>query len=376
MQKLIYLTSLVLSLVSSARADIFVDVDGLKASFKPQYGWSMQQLTEDGQGYMEIASGNETVISVRLNGSPTWSGSWHGGEIVESKTLKLNGVAVTPVDGQTYLAGDGYADFDRVTNMLGTYRLDHRAHIEPHEISESMHMTPLVSNATVEVVYGWLATRANRLNNYAAFDIGRNLLASGVNNINNDATPPLTLPYLTRAVAQYDPILGTGILTQWELPHNVVKIEIHDRSNDNKLYCRFLAYESATQTFEFASKQSVTFFEASPTNWISVAAGLGKGDMDGNNVVDNFDIRWFEQALTDFPGYTAVQPNVVAAKVRGDISRDGVFDNFDITEFEQMLAHEASAASLSVAVPEPDGIQLLLVGLMLLLIIGPLPARG
>lgn len=80
------------------------------------------------------------------------------------------------------------------------------------------------------------------------------------------------------------------------------------------------------------------------------------GDMDGNGIVDNFDIRDFELALTDGQAYLAAHPTLGNYKMRGDVNGDGIFDNFDIRAFEELLT------SSPAAVPEPSAMLLALGG--------------
>ena len=77
------------------------------------------------------------------------------------------------------------------------------------------------------------------------------------------------------------------------------------------------------------------------------------GDMDGNGVVDNFDIQPFEQALANPGDYLTAHPTLTNYELRGDIDGDGDFDNFDIQPFEQLLTGNAAAGAAGAAVPEP-----------------------
>ena len=84
------------------------------------------------------------------------------------------------------------------------------------------------------------------------------------------------------------------------------------------------------------------------------------GDMDGNGVVDNFDIQPFELALADREAYETAFKALTDAERRGDIDDDGDFDNFDIQPFEALLT--SNAAPAAAAVPEPGSMCLLGLG--------------
>ena len=92
---------------------------------------------------------------------------------------------------------------------------------------------------------------------------------------------------------------------------------------------------------------------------LGTGRAIGYADMNGDGVVDNFDIQPFERALTDAATYTALY-GLTDQVQRGDINLDGVFDNFDIQPFEQYLTGNLSPSA--AAVPEPSALVLLGVG--------------
>lgn len=86
------------------------------------------------------------------------------------------------------------------------------------------------------------------------------------------------------------------------------------------------------------------------------------GDLDGDGVLNNFDIDEFEAALADPVLFAAGHPDSDPLVV-GDMDRDGVFDNFDIDDFEVMLVTPG-------AVPEPGA------GVMLMVFCAVMLRRG
>ena len=82
------------------------------------------------------------------------------------------------------------------------------------------------------------------------------------------------------------------------------------------------------------------------------------GDLDGNGVLNAFDVDDFELALADRPAFDSAQPDL-EADVLGDLNGDGVLNAFDVDDFELTLAS-------STAVPEPGSG----VGILLLLALG------
>jgi len=94
--------------------------------------------------------------------------------------------------------------------------------------------------------------------------------------------------------------------------------------------------------------------------WLSNSILLG--DMNGDGVVNNFDINAFELALANPSAYLAEYPNMTNYQAVGDINGDGAFNNFDISAFEALLTGSGSAP-----VPEPSSLVLLAVGGLTLL---------
>lgn len=63
------------------------------------------------------------------------------------------------------------------------------------------------------------------------------------------------------------------------------------------------------------------------------------GDMNGDGVLNSFDVSPFELALADPLAYAAMYPDIDADFV-GDINNSGSMDAFDVAAFEQLLANQ------------------------------------
>jgi len=83
------------------------------------------------------------------------------------------------------------------------------------------------------------------------------------------------------------------------------------------------------------------------------------GDMDGNGVLDAFDVDDFELALADRQAYIDSHP-ALDPDAYGDMNASGSLDAFDVAAFEEALAADG------VAVPEPGGLSLLALGGLLI----------
>jgi len=286
---------------------------------------------------MRVTSGNGSVIKLA---DIEWAGSWHGQEVVEQTDLQVDGEEAAVLDPTFYQVES--AVFTRTTVLGDAYRLTHQSTITSRGMDEQAHFTGINPAKTVEVFYGWLGTRENRLSHWAAFDFKQRLLATGTTTANSLVEVPM--PVGTMAVAQYDPLAGNGILTRWEAPGGSqahLRAMIHDRPEDNKLYFRLLEREGRPADQDFTITQSLRFFEASSDGWLASAAAayVPVGDMTGNWRIDNFDISAFELALSDRESYAARYPTALYPERRGDVNGDGVFDNYDLRAFQELVAH-------------------------------------
>src|SRR6185295_12347014 len=86
-----------------------------------------------------------------------------------------------------------------------------------------------------------------------------------------------------------------------------------------------------------ASGDGLVLDDTSEPNFSSTVVPFVFGDMNGDGVLDNFDIAAFELALADPAAYLAIYPNLSDYQQRGDINNNGTFDNFDMGAFEALL---------------------------------------
>jgi len=64
-----------------------------------------------------------------------------------------------------------------------------------------------------------------------------------------------------------------------------------------------------------------------------------RGDLNGDRLVNNFDIDPFALALSDPVGYAGAFPGLDGSRIdHGDLNCDGVFDNFDVDAFTLRLS--------------------------------------
>ena len=361
-------TLLVLLLLAApAFGNVDITVGTTQVGLKPQYGYSPATLTNAGRPIMDSLSGNGTVIKVKQ--PYEWAGSWHGHETVESTSLFIDGVS-EPVTDAPHTATNS-AVFTRNTVLADSYRLTHTMNITSGRVSESAHFVGITGGSVLEVFYGWLGTRSNRLTRYAAFDQYGNVLASGQTIANNDALPLVFMPnpgageFATVAVAQYDPIAGDGVMTSYALPPGLwTGSAIHDRGGDNKLYLGLGNY-GPPDGQDFTILETLMFFTTPVQGWeaAALASIATTGDMNGDGDVDNFDIQPFELALTDWAAYKTQYPLIYFRGKQGDINHDGQFDNFDINYLERLLTGGA------IAVPEPGTLALSVAAILAMLLL-------
>jgi len=87
-----------------------------------------------------------------------------------------------------------------------------------------------------------------------------------------------------------------------------------------------------------ASGDGLVVDDSTDANYDSTVTPYVLGDMNGDGVLDNYDIAATELALVDPAAYLAMYPNLTDYQQRGDINQDGSFNNMDIGDFEALLA--------------------------------------
>jgi hypothetical protein len=249
-----------------------INVGSFSTNFSQSSNWSLRSITYNGSPIVSLnSSANGTVIRT----DDDWSGATHGNETLEQASLSLDGIPSALDDSSVYVA-TSQATLEKTTVLGvsegGLYRLKTHTQIEADRITETMQFQGLAPSSDVTIFYGWLGSRDPRLTHWAAFDGGGNLLGNGVTAAGDDAEH--AMPVGTRAVAQYDPIAGNGIVSKWTLSQPLsTSSMIWDRSTDRKLYFRLLGAENAADK-NFTLIHSMRTFDANETNWISAASHL------------------------------------------------------------------------------------------------------
>src|SRR6185295_2212403 len=132
--------------------------------------------------------------------------------------------------------------------------------------------------------------------------------------------------------------------------------------DDDNAAFNIVSDELRTNTlFDFQTKNSYTILvRATDQGGLSIeqifAVSIEKytGDMDGDGILNNFDIYPFELALTDPIAYE-FQYGLSDYQQRGDLNHDGLFDNFDIWPFELGLTGGSESPPAPFSLAPADG---------------------
>ena len=316
----------VISLVlvpSAISAEVVLSAGDVSVTLSPGVYWTMIRMSHGGDVFADNpGSGQGTVIR---EGTSIWAGSIHGNEVILSTDLVVDGQHVQLQDGLSY---DGQHIVMERTSTLGeTYQLNSRMDIGGGRVAETVTLRRLDSPIDVQNGYFFLATRSNRLTDYAAFDSQGLVLDSG-RTTNDDENLPVSYSATTPAVAmaQYDPVAGNGALSVTIAQAEYALLQfICDRFTDNKLYCRFQGIEGILpEGTEFQAMQVITFFEAPASEWLATASALllepaTPGDTNGNHIVNAYD---YDTLVDQFGG----SPRNESA----DFNRDGRVDLVDL----------------------------------------------
>jgi len=120
-----------------------------------------------------------------------------------------------------------------------------------------------------------------------------------------------------------------------------------------------VSFSSATNSLK-AGRYALEVSSASPNTSYGLAwtnTSFFVGDLNGDSVVNNFDIDLFQVLLFNATSFHQQHPEITNYMARGDINLDGRIDNFDLTPFADLLSNSSSAP-----VPEPSTFALLLLG--------------
>lgn len=201
-------------------------------------------------GYIEdVGSANNSVIRFA---DGTWSGGapFHGNWTLDRATIFVDGLPIPLCQDSLTLSR---AMIAQTSTLYDAVRLTSTTFIgegiDEHFVFDGLEEKPIAT------FYPALGSRANRLTDWAAFDAAGLLLGSGSTSSDNNANT--YLPKGTMRVAQFDPVLGDGLLTTWAFEGSAT-VFIVDRPYDNKLY---LSMGVAADHFEIS--QSLRMFEGS-----------------------------------------------------------------------------------------------------------------
>ncbi len=255
--------------------DILLQAGETKIRFFSGYNWSPGGAEYKGGEFLYEGGGNGTVVkSIDLGTS--WMGTHYFNETLLSSSVVVDGVETSAQKGTTY--SGNHLVMNRTTRLgTGTenyFTLSTQFEVTNGKTVEKVTLRREDSTIGVDVVYGFLSSRLNRLNKYAGFDENGTLLYQGDMDVETqDAYMPGCV-----SVAQYDSENGDGLIstvtigTEYDLT-----MFIPDRVVNNKLYCKFYdlddpgATRSVAAGTEFFLQQETVFFQAEKSNWISEA---------------------------------------------------------------------------------------------------------
>lgn len=236
--------------------------DGTTVTIPADRHYGIKTLSHGGQPFMEdVGSANSPVAffgKVDAGGAP-----FHGDWVLERASLLLDG------EPEPFPASLSRGQISQTSLLYGAVRETGVTTISDAGVDEHWSFQGVDPTKSVTTFYAALGTRANRLTDWAAFDAAGTLLAEGTTSNSNAY---IYLPAATRSVAQYDPLAGNGMVTNWGFQTTLGTIAfIHDRTYDNKLYLDVRdMWGPANKRFEI--DQSFRFFEAPKASWKTTAA--------------------------------------------------------------------------------------------------------
>lgn len=235
--------------------------------FDQDKSWTILNLVRNGNGIISApGSGQGTVIA-----APEWTGSIHGDEAVKSVSITVDGELAAYSPNATYSGSS--LTFTRSTTLGTVLDLTSVMTVTDAGVRETVTLTR-ISDGKITEVYGFLGSRDNRLTHYAGFNANGNLIDSGTTAADDGGNAHMSDGVI--AVAQYDPVLGDGLVSTIQ---QGAELGLHhfiwDRDFDNKLYARMTAlYGTGTPGDTWTLRQEIRYFSASTENWQTVAGAM------------------------------------------------------------------------------------------------------
>jgi len=254
--------------LSPASASVLLISGDHTVEVMPTANWTVHSITKNGR---DICSPTQSAQGSVLKIDNIWAGSKHGNETLIDAAVFVDGIEKPLSDGLTYYGST--IEITRSSILAEAYQLTSTMTITPDWSTEHITFRGLDASKQCNPFYGFLGSRANRLTEYAAFDIAGSVLYTGTNDKNDNTS---VIFGDAPAVAQYDSLEKDGILSVVTRTGGVKFVSfVCDRPVDNKLYFNFSgAAGPAYPANFFEFEQSLYFFEAEPDYWQQTAASL------------------------------------------------------------------------------------------------------
>jgi len=255
-----------------------------------------------------------------------WLGSCHGGEVVESVTLWVDGAARDILSGMVY---EGHSfTVEKVSSLGSVATLNSMLSCSPRAIIEQVSLTTVRAGLVLGVTYPFLSTHQNRFTEVIGVRWPDRAIVTGSTALDGGSEFSLGS---SQFVGQYDPRAQEGVVTMFtEAMAQGGTAFIWDRVCDNKLYFGFRGFANPVPQGTRWSFRTVRFpFRTAEVGWHSAARVVpGDFDYDGDCDLSDFsrlqNLMGLEASLTDF--------DLVA-----DYDGDGIVNRIDVRTFIHML---------------------------------------
>jgi len=257
-----------------------------------------------------------------------WLGSCHGGEIVESVTLSVDGSAQEAVAGKTYKGSSFH--LEKVSLLGDVAKLESASFFTKRAIVENTTITTLRSDLSLGVVYPFLSRHQNEFAEVVGVRLPDHTMILDSTSHDDGSQFSLGLSYL---IGQYDPLAERGVATMFlESMARAGTPFIWDRLCDNKLYFRFRRYSNPIPKGTQWRFRTVRFpFEASHSNWITTVLVL-PSDFDDDGDCDLADCAHFQNLV----GLTS--PETAVSDLTADYDNDNTITAHDFVPLVHRLA--------------------------------------
>lgn len=263
--------------VQGSHRFLVVENETIRTEFIESLAWMLAKVFHKGVPVISWTGSNGAVVSIdpaatwdRPANQLTWIGSGHGGEVLTSYAVEVDG-ELHPFRNDLSLKGSEIRLIK--TSEMGPFRFNHTVSFDADgkSFTEEHHFTVREGLEWFKFIYAFMHQIAKPLNNWVAW-LPDSSTRSGTAD-KGDGSRCLEVDI--RAIAFHSSVHKTGVIVEYEESYPSLNGKDHffnDRTLDNKLYFRpNIRPQDLQLGGEYVYRAKVIPFQAENENWSEAA---------------------------------------------------------------------------------------------------------